>query len=233
MKQVALFGLILLPVAAGAQLGTWNLINLQQQLNKKWTAFGEVQLRSLRLYNEFHYYEYKGGMSYNFNRQVAAQVGLGNYDTYRPGGNFKTPMLNDEFRTWVQLRIKHELGRFQMEHRYRAEQRWTQDGYRNRFRYRTQVLLPFRNKTGKENGWYTVAWNEIFFTNLPPYFERNRVFAGAGHEFSNHLTVQAGYLYQFDYRLTDEIGRDFLQLSLQYQLPWRKSKTAGVQPVDQ
>ena len=45
-------------------LGSWNIVNLKYNLSNKWSAFGETQVRSLKFYNHFHYYEYKGGVNY-------------------------------------------------------------------------------------------------------------------------------------------------------------------------
>ena len=42
-------------------LGSWNIINVKYTVNDKWSLFGEVQVRSLKFYNFFHYHEYKGG----------------------------------------------------------------------------------------------------------------------------------------------------------------------------
>lgn len=43
------------------EMGSWNLVNLKYNFNTNWSAFSEAQLRSLKFYNHFHYYEYKGG----------------------------------------------------------------------------------------------------------------------------------------------------------------------------
>ncbi|MBK7651563.1 MAG: DUF2490 domain-containing protein, partial [Flammeovirgaceae bacterium] len=45
-------------------IGSWNIINAKYTVSKKWSLFGEAQLRSLKFYNDFHYYEYKGGINY-------------------------------------------------------------------------------------------------------------------------------------------------------------------------
>jgi predicted phosphodiesterase len=35
------------------------------------------------------------------------------------------------------------------------------------------------------------------------------------------FTLQAGYLHQFDYRINDETGKDFFQISLLFELKWK------------
>lgn len=109
--------------------------------------------------------------------------------------------------------MSQQVKRWSIEHRYRAEQRFNASGYRNRFRYRLGVNLPI-NKPSMQNGTFYLQSNyEIFFTNLNPYFERTRLFIGSGYVLNEQSTFQIGLLNQFDYRLTDETGRNFLQLS--------------------
>lgn len=69
-------------------LGSWNILNIKYNINAKWSVFGEAQLRSLRFYDDFHYHEYKGGISYKAYPNLVLSLGAGNYDTYREGGNF-------------------------------------------------------------------------------------------------------------------------------------------------
>ena len=229
MQKILLVITVCLLVSVSyTQVGSWNVINVKGNINERWSLFGEWQLRSLSFYNQFHYYEYKGGATYNINNNFSIQAGLGNYDTYAEGGNFKTPMVNDEFRTWIQLAMKNNLNPFKFEHRYRAEQRWTVNGYRNRFRYRLQAITPLNKNKLEMGALYTAVWNEIFFTNNAPYFERNRFFIGLGYELRKNLALQTGYLNQFDYRINDETGRNFLQISLLYEFAIHKKKQEHV-----
>lgn len=228
MRLFIIIFLLLIHFTTSAQLGSWTVVNIKTNLTDKWNLFGEVQLRSLKFYDDFHYYEFKSGATYNINRNFSLQAGLGNYDTYLEGGNFKTPMVNDELRTWLQISMKQNLSLVKFEHRYRAEQRFTINGYRNRFRYRFQTIIPV-NKSKVEKGTiYAAAWNELFFTNNAPYFERNRLFIGCGYELSEQLAIQTGFINQFDYRLNDETGSNFFQLSFLYELAIKKKKQEHV-----
>jgi len=196
------------------QLGSWNIINVKLTVNNKWSLFLEPQLRSLSFYNQFHYFEIKGGATYNLNSNFALTAGIGSYNTYSEGGNFKIPLKQQEVRTFVQLVMRQRLEVINFEHRYRAEQRFTNNGYHNRFRYRLNTVVPINNRKVVPNTFYAAVWNEIFFTNLPPYFERNRFFIGGGYEVNEHLSFQSGYVHQFDYKINDETGRDFFQISI-------------------
>lgn len=202
--------------------GSWNIGNIRVQANERWSIFVEPQIRSLQFYNQFHYYEVKGGATYRINEQLALTASIGSYQTFSEGGNFEKPQLQDEVRSWFQVAMRNQMGRVRIEHRYRLEQRFTQAGYRNRFRYRLQLITPINSMNIAPNTWYLVAWNELFLTDAEPHFERNRIFGGIGYEVSQSLAIQTGYIHQYDYKLTDEIGRDFLQVSVLLQFDLKK-----------
>jgi len=204
------------------EIGSWNIINVKMNLDKQWSFFVEPQLRSLSFYNQFHYYEIKGGITYNLKSNFSFTTGVGSYNTYSQGGNFKLPYQQKEIRTWVQLIMKQQVARIKFEHRYRAEQRFTNNGFRNRFRYRLNTAIPLNNKKLVPKTFYASIWNEIFFTDKAPYFERNRFFVGGGYEVSEAVAIQSGYLHQFDYKINDETGRNFFQISLLLNVDLKK-----------
>ncbi len=78
-------------VAQKNELGSWNIINLKYNVDKKWSFFGEAQIRSLKFYDNFHYYEYKGGIIFKAHKSITFTISACNFDTYIDGGNFKTP----------------------------------------------------------------------------------------------------------------------------------------------
>ena len=205
------------------ELGSWNIINVKYSIDNKWSTFGEAQLRSLKFYDHFHYYEYKGGVSYKVHKNFNIALGAGSYQTYKEGGNFVLPKNNDEFRIWPQILLLQSIGKFIIEQRYRAEMRFTSNGYRNRFRYRLGLSYPFG---GEKNGYKPFQINvnnELFFTNNEPYFERNRASISLNYKPTKTTILQLGYLHQFDYQINDETGRDFLQIGYFIDLFRRQS----------
>lgn len=192
-----------------SNLGTWNILNLKYIQSDKVSFFGETQLRSLQFYKSYHYYEYKGGFNFKPGNAYQFSLGLGSYQTYREGGNFLKPKNNDEFRLWPQLFLFQSLFGLKIEQRYRMEMRWTSTGYRNRFRYRLGASYPFTLGNQKAKNVQLILSNEVFFTDKEPYFERNRFQFGLSYKVTSVATIQLGYLHQFDYRINDEIGRDF------------------------
>jgi hypothetical protein len=209
-------------------LGSWNIFNIKYTLTEKVSVFGEGQLRSLKFYDDFHYYEYKGGFNYKALKNLKLTLGAGSYQTYKEGGNFVVPKNNNEFRIWPQIILSQKIGAFSVEQRYRAELRYTSNGYRNRYRYRLGLSYPF----GKDNNGYKpfqVSFsNELFFTNNEPYFERNRMLLALNYKPTKATTLQVGYLHQFDYKINDETGRDFMQIGYFVELFRKQSATTSI-----
>lgn len=199
---------------------------MRAELNKRWSFFAEGQLRSLRFYDHFHYYEYKGGPVFKLDNNFSFTTGFGRYNTYGSGGNFKRPTQQREYRSWLQVNMKNRIKRVEIEHRYRAEQRFTSRGYRNRFRYRLSANVPLNGKDAARP-LYLQPSNEIFLTNRAPFFERNRSAVNLGYVLSKKFTMQTGILHQYDYRLTDETGSTFFQIAGLFTLDLKKNK-AGV-----
>lgn len=203
-------------LAAQGQTGSWNILSVKYGLSPRWSLFGEAQLRSTRFYGHFHYYEFKGGGAYNFDRNFSVALAAGRYKTFQQGGNFLEPEVNDEFRLWQQIAISEYLERIKIEHRYRLEQRWTSFGFRTRYRFRVNVIVPINKRKMEPGTWYLAASNEIFLIDRPGYFERNRFAALFGRQLTRQLTAYVGYLYQLDYRTDNETGIRFMQVGVQY-----------------
>lgn len=218
-------------VAQNFDLGSWNILNLKYSVDDKWSVFGEAQLRSLKFYNNFHYYEYKGGINYKVHKNATLSLGSGSYQTYKEGGNFVLAKNNDEFRIWPQIVIYQQFGRLKIEQRYRAEFRFTSNGYRNRFRYRLGISYPFGKEKNGYKPYQISASNELFFTDKEPYFERNRMLIAFNYKPSKLTTLQVGYLHQFDYKINDETGRDFLQIGFFIEI-FRKQSTNTNYDID-
>lgn len=205
-------------ISQQSHFGSFNVINTKLILSEKWSLFNELQLRSQSFYDNHFYHEVKGGVSYAINKNFSLLLGAGKYITYSDGGSFKEPVSADEFRFWQQLTMNQYLERVKFEHRYRVEQRWFKTGYRNRFRYRLNAVVPINKSKMGPKTFYASSFNELFLTNKAPYFERNRFFAGGGYQFSKWLTVQPGYVYQFDFRNDEGRGKHFFQLTVMFEI---------------
>jgi hypothetical protein len=217
------FLIFILQTKAFAQLGSWNILNAKLAINSVWQVGVEGQLRSLSYYDNFHYYEYKTAATYAISKTRSVTGGIGSYRTFLSGGNFRTPAAVKEIRSWLEFSMRDPGKLILIEHRYRIEQRYTSNGYRNRFRYRLGAIMPL----GKNSSYFLAGWEEIFFTNRVPYFERIRSSIVIGRKF-NSITVHAGYLNQFDYKINDETGTSFFQISMSVTLNKEKFKSISV-----
>ena len=211
------------------KLGSWEMVNMNYQLTKHVSLFGELQARSQRVTTDFFYHEAKGGVGYSIGKKISFLVAAGDYRTYTFPGNFKS-LQTKEFRLWQQFSFKSSLEPVRVDHRFRIEQRWLNGNYRSRFRYRINPVIPINHKTIVPHTLYGVVFDELFFTNQAPYFERNRFFAGLGYQFNKVIAIQSGFLRQFDYRKADDgSGKNFLQTSLLFTLE-RKEPIAPRHP---
>ena len=206
------------------ELGGWNIANLNYRFNPKISVYAEVQERSQKLVDDFFYHELKTGVSYHLQKN-SFFFGLGNYKTYTYPGNFEKPVTANEFRMWEQFVLNNNIDRVKIEHRYRVEQRWVNGDYFNRFRYRLNPIVPLNHKTISANTIYISAFDEVFFTNKAPYFIRNRVFGGAGYQFSKLFAFQMGFIRQFDYNTVNNgTGKNFIQTSFIFNVDKSNSK---------
>jgi len=186
-------------------LGTWDFFYGKVNLNKKWFLFLEPHLFAQKVKHDFNYYEYNAGVGYNLPKNIILSFAVGHYSTYQSDGDFKLPLLNNEFRVWEQIATTNFIGRLKIEQRYRLEQRYTSaSGYRNRFRFRVNAVLPLNHKVLTAKTLYLASSDEIFITNEQPFFEQNWLFIGLGYQVSPHLAFHAGWLN----RLNQSINHD-------------------------
>jgi hypothetical protein len=209
--------------AQTAGLGSWSVLSGKYTFNKHWNIYAEAQIRSQQMVHDFFYYEYKGGLGYNFKNNGSVLLAVGHYTTYQPTGEFTNPNVT-EFRLWQQFVLNNNIGRVKLEHRYRVEQRFISTGYRNRFRYRINALLPFGHKVIEKKTLYASVYNEIFMADENPFFEQNRIFGGLGYQFDDHITVLGGFVNRWDNTVNHtQVTKNFLQLNLFFTIAEFKS----------
>lgn len=216
--------------------GSWAITTIQIPSGpKRWGGFFELQGRSYRPFQQFFYYEYKGGVGYDLDRNITLTLAGGRYLTYDYRDLSERPLFGEN-RLWQQLVLNQYLDRLRFEHRYRVEQRWFRyrddsQLFRSRIRYRLNMFLPLNNRKLTSNTFFLSGYNEIFFNPKGPVFERNRAYAGVGYQFSKSLIVQLGWLNQINYTpakfeqgvFTPRIaaGKHNIVVQVTYRLNWR------------
>jgi hypothetical protein len=196
-------------------MGCWNSLNLNFYSGKKWSFSSEAQLRSLSFYKNYNYHEYKGIIGYKLIPGLQTSLVVGKYTTYSLGKNFQSPKLADEFRVALQLGLKNNLGKVEVDHRYRIEKRYYSTGAQGiRIRYRLGLSLPI----DKEKLTSLSLSNEFLIAinsgSAIILYDKNRINFGITRKLSNILSMQVGYLSQYDSKSADEPGRNFLVYTL-------------------
>jgi len=123
-----------------------------------------------------------------------------------------------EHRIWQQLILTQNLGRVKFEHRYRVEQRWVEGDYRNRFRYRVMVFIPFNNPTIQPGTWFAGIYDEIFVNTEQTFFDRNRLYGAIGYQLNKTTSFQTGILHQ----RVNSFGKWNLQFAVLFNPDFRK-----------
>lgn len=221
---VLLFGSIFSAQAQNDKTGVFGIgtVVLPGDSTHRWGGYIELQARSNQFFNEFYYFETKGGISFDIAKNYTALIGGGRYIT-EDNDNIGQSRVS-EFRMWEQLTVNNFLNRVKIEHRYRAEQRWLNGIYRNRFRYRVNFVVPLNHPKIEPGTYFVSVFDEIFLNNKAPHFERNRFSATLGYQFDKSLSVQAGWLNQYNYNLTAAGAKNNLALTVMYRINRKNAK---------
>lgn len=192
----------------------WFSATVNIKTGKALTVLAESQYRFAGSFDPMQY-QLRTGLEIRLNDHVsivpAGYVWTGNFLYGEQPATYK----NNEHRFWEQIAYKHGMGRFQLDHRLRLEQRFIEvhsrtaegavvsEGYtnrQNRLRYRLMLRAPLRKHAIEANTIFISAYDEVFYSwGKPVTFhepDQNRLFAGLGYQLRKPLTVQAGVLYQ-------------------------------------
>jgi hypothetical protein len=216
-KSFSLVVFLSFPIVLFSQsLGCWNSLNLNFYDGTKWAFSSELQLRSLQFYKNYNYQEYKGILTYKFVPNLQTSLVFGRYTTYSSGEKtFQSPKLAEEFRVALQLGLRNNIGKFQVDHRYRFEKRYYTNGNRGiRVRYRVGVSLPLDEKkltSLNASNEFLIAINS---GSAIIRYDKNRINVGVTRKLSSLVSMQLGYLSQYDSKSADEPGNNFFVYSL-------------------
>ena len=199
-------------------LGNWDTFVVKGKISPGFSLFGEVQICSPKYNLKYEYFEVKSGFSYSFSHKLTGLIGTGIYDTYQPNEFFKTPVVKKEFRTWLEMTYKQLLGRVNLEHRVRIEQRFIPDNYKNRFRYRFATTLPVNKPQMVPGCFFLTVYDELW---IPQYgdgsfLDKNRFYSGVGYKNNESTTFSIGCMSDTNYKSGLVSYKKYLQISLIY-----------------
>ncbi|HHH49786.1 MAG TPA: DUF2490 domain-containing protein [Saprospiraceae bacterium] len=216
-----LFLLFLLPIsllAQEAEMGNWIMYFGSNKINEKFSIHTEVQYRNHTIVpNNTEQLLLRTGLNYHFSNKAFATFGYAFIPSYVFESEQKAPEVT-EHRIWQQFILSNKIGRVKFEHRYRIEQRWVNQIYKNRFRYRLMLFVPI-NKTKIEKGALFVGlYDEIFVNAQKVFFDRNRLYGALGYQFHKMASVQLGMLRQ----QVNDFGKWYFQAAFVVNTDFKK-----------
>lgn len=192
----------------------WVMYTGNHKFSKNWGIHTEYQWRRADFFSDWQQSLLRLGVDFYSTQNTQATAGYGWIRTYQYGDQ---PIAhnNNEHRIWEQFIMKNKIGRVDVQHRYRLEQRfienWVseadgsikQDDYvfRQRFRYRFMLTIPLSRKELKDNTLFFALYDEPFLgfgkgiaKNI---LDQNRLYGALGWRFNNDFNIQLGYLNQY------------------------------------
>ena len=237
------------PTVARAQRRTatntngWLVFNADVALSEKWAVLFDASARRSGTFDEPMANFVRGGLAYEVNDNVRVAVGANWSRTY-PYGELPSAYPVTERRIWEQVVLSHEIGRLDLSHRYRLEQRFR--GRRNdadvdqidfwerssRFRYQAKATLPLSGDAIEPREWYVSLANELFIgigRNVQyNIFDQNRATLSVGYRLTRQWRGEVGFLEHVIFKAngTDVERNHTLTFTLSYSRP-------HLQPVGQ
>lgn len=218
-KLLILF--ILIGYFASAQtdehLSSFNMVSFTYKHDKKWMAYLELQDRAIEEFSKPDYYEVKGGIGYNIDKNNQPFIGIGRYGTYK-----ESKFYQEEFRIWLQYLFSQKISKLKIDHRLRAEKRFfyfPQSGLADntsRFRYRMALTLPLNKEKIEPNTFFLNAFEEVFAGPNAPNFKRNRLFGGFGYQLNDYIGANMGYMWQREFANSGNRNLHFLYFALNF-----------------
>lgn len=184
------------------------------KLTNNWGIHTEYQWRREDGFTNWQQSLMRIGVDYCINPTLSATAGYGWIITY-PYGDQPVSHEFQEHRIWEQVNMKTNFCRFEVQHRYRFEQRFLENWvkglegvytksnilFRQRLRYRLMILVPLTKKEMCKNTLFLNINDEPFIgfgkgigKNI---LDQNRFNAALGWRFNNDFNVQVGYLNQY------------------------------------
>jgi len=200
-------------------LGAWYMYFGNNKISKKLNFHNEIQYRNFDAGGDLEQLLIRTGIGYDLtenNNNILLGYGFILSQPYL-SNNEKTE--NIEHRIFQQYITKQKFGRFNLQHRYRLEERFLQDDFRMRFRYFLGLNIPINNKEMLPKTFYGSVYNEIFLHLNSPTFDRNRVYGALGYVINKNMRVEAGYMNQ----IQENRNRGQVQIGFYNNIPFTKN----------
>lgn len=204
--------------AQKSDLGAWYMYFGNNKISKKLNFHNEIQYRNFDGIGDLEQLLIRTGIGYDLtenNNNVLLGYGFILSQPYVKGEKTE----NIEHRIFQQYITRQKFGRFNIQHRYRLEERFLEDDFRMRFRYFLGFNIPINNKEMLPKTIYASAYNEIFLHFDSPVFDRNRVYGALGYVINKNMRIEAGYMNQ----IQENRNRGQIQIGFYNNIPFIKN----------
>lgn len=207
-------------------LSSYNVLNVEYQINDKWYMYAEGQLRGIEEYAYPDYYEIKTGVGRELGKNNKVLIGIGRYATYEDHA-----LQKEEHRVWLQDVYELNAGRFEFENRFRAEKSWNYEpqtdehSQRVRLRYRLNISAPLNSRKVQPGTISANIYDEVFFVvTEDPLFARNRAYGGFSYQIDELFSLASGYMWQREFSMKGNRNVHFIYLGLSVDIDPRAGK---------
>lgn len=204
--------------AQKSDLGAWYMYFGNNKIGKKLNWHNEIQYRNFDAVGDLEQLLIRTGVGYDLtenNNNVLLGYGFILSQPYVNGDKKE----NIEHRIFQQYITKQKFGRFNLQHRYRLEERFLEDDFRMRFRYMLGFNIPITQKEMLPKTLYASVYNEIFLHFDSPVFDRNRVYGALGYVINKNMRIEAGYMNQ----IQENRNRGQIQIGFYNNIPFTKN----------
>ena len=196
----------------GAQnnTGNWLMYFGTNKISEKFSIHTEAQYRNHTISpTNVEQLLLRTGLNYHFKPNASATFGYAHIGNYDYESDRKSPEV-EEHRIWQQFLTSNTIGRVKFEHRYRLEERFVEDKFKMRFRYRLMLFLPINRPKIETGTLYLGVYDELFINDKRTFFDRNRLYGGFGYQYADNIHFQVGLLRQE----VQKSAKTFLQFGL-------------------
>ncbi len=199
-------------------LGAWYMYFGNNKISKKLNWHNEIQYRNFDAIGDLEQLLIRTGVGYDLtenNNNILLGYGFILSQPYVNGEKKE----NVEHRIFQQYITKQKFGRFNLQHRYRLEERFLEDDFRMRFRYMLGLNIPITQKEMLPKTLYASVYNEIFLHFNSPVFDRNRVYGALGYVINRNMRIEAGYMNQ----IQENKNRGQIQIGFYNNIPFTRN----------
>ncbi len=219
----SMFLLFLVPLLTFSQedkVGNWLMYFGTNKVNDNFSIHTEIQYRNhTTTPNNVEQLLLRTGLNYHFSKKATVTAGYAYIPSYVYESEQISPEV-EEHRIWQQFILINKIGRVKFEHRYRIEQRWVNQDYKNRLRYRLMLFVPLNKPIIEKGTFFLGVYDEIFINTKESFFDRNRLYGALGYQINKDINIQTGMLHQ----QLSNYGKWYLQFAVFINTDFRKNQ---------